>query len=114
MSGPSQVERTQSRSLSVMVGSNSAFIISATVPSHRSRLANRSGSVVRKLTHQFGCIAPSSTVFADNAGGMLKPLRTSRSRTPATGTSTVRTSASNPAAFARAIRSSAGAWSRQT
>ena len=61
-----------------MVGSNRAFIISPTVPSQESSEANCSGGVVRKLTHQFGCIAPSSTVLTDSAGGIANPLRMSR------------------------------------
>src|SRR4051812_38113423 len=42
--------------------------------------------------------APSTSVRADRAGGIVSPLRSSRSRRPGTGVSTVRTSASYPAA----------------
>ena len=56
--------------------------------------ANSSGSVVRRSNHQAGCNAPSAKVFSDRDGGMVRPLRTSRSRGPGTGVSTVSTSAS--------------------
>ena len=112
--GPSQTERTQARSSSVIVGSKSELSRSATGPSHDVRDANSSGSVVSRSTHQFGCIAASSTVLAVSAGGSEKPLRTSRSRAPATGTSTVSTSASYPAAAARRMSASPADRSFQT
>ena len=43
----------------------------------------------------------STRVRSDSVGGIVKPLWTSRSRAPATGVSTVRTRAENPAALAR-------------
>ena len=49
----------------------------------------------------------STSVRTDRVGGIVKPLWTSRRRAPATGVSTVRTSAVKPAARARRTRSSA-------
>ena len=62
---------------------------SATVPGQRSKLANETGSVVRKSNHHRGRRIASSTVRAVSAGGINIPLRMSRNRAPATGTSTV-------------------------
>ena len=106
ISGPSQEARIHSRSAIVMVGSNSLSSRSATVPDQEDRDANVSGSVVSRFSHQAGWVAASTTVLTVSAGGMEKPLRASRSRAPATGTSTVSMSASYPAALARAMRSS--------
>ena len=74
---------------------------SATVPGHRSSDANDSGSVVSRSNHQRGCGTASRTVRRVSAGGIDMPLRVSRSRAPATGTSTVTSSVSKPAAAAR-------------
>ena len=74
---------------------------SATVPGQRSNDANDSGSVVSRSNHQRGCGTASSTVRNVSAGGIDMPLRVSRSRAPATGTSTVTSRVSNPAAAAR-------------
>lgn len=76
------------------------------MPSHVDRDAKVSGSVVSRFSHHAGCVAASRTVLTVSAGGMENPLRASRSRAPATGTSTVSMNASNPAALARAMRSS--------
>ena len=62
---------------------------SATVPDQRSSEANASGSVVRKSIHHCGLGIALATVRSVSAGGMDMPLRLSRSRAPATGTSTV-------------------------
>jgi hypothetical protein len=86
---PGQTPRSHSTSASVSAGSNTRLIISATVPSVEARLANSSGSVVSRLTHQCGCRAPSRNVRIVIAGGMDRPLCTSRRRSPATGVSTV-------------------------
>jgi hypothetical protein len=64
------------------------------VPPHERSEANSSGSVVSRSIHQRGWRAALATVRAVSAGGMVNPLRTSRSRGPATGVSTVSTSAS--------------------
>ena len=114
MSGPSQWERTHSRSAIVMEGSKSSSMSSAMVRSQAVSDAKDGGLVVRKLIHQTGWVAVSTTVRSVSAGGIEKPLRTSRSRMPATGTSTVSMSASNPAAFARVISSSPAPRSFQT
>jgi hypothetical protein len=94
----------QARSSKVTVGSNMVSSSSATVPLQRSRLANASGSVVRKLIHHSGRGRALRTVPAVSAGGIEKPLRLSRRRAPATGTSTVTSSVSKPAAAARSTR----------
>lgn len=57
--------------------------------------------MVNKSNHHRGCPIASRTVRSVSAGGMDIPLRTSRSRAPATGTSTVTSMVSNPAAAAR-------------
>ena len=75
-------------------GSNICATSSATVPSNRLSEANSSGSVVSRSNHHAGCSAPSASVRTDSDGGMVSPLRTSRSRRPGTGVSTVSTSAS--------------------
>lgn len=98
----------------VIVGSKRESKSSPTVPSQESREANSSGGVVTRSIHQFGCIAPSAIVLRDSCGGIAKPLRVSRCRAPATGTSTVSCSASKPAALARAMRSSPRDRSRHT
>jgi hypothetical protein len=77
-----------------MDGSNSWSISSAIVPSHASREANLRGSVVSMFIHHVGCVAVSAMVRRVRAGGIENPLRLSRSRGPATGTSTVSISAS--------------------
>ena len=74
---------------------------SPTVPGQRSSEANASGSVVSRSNHQRGCGTASSTVRSVNAGGIDIPLRVSRSRAPATGTSTVTSRVSYPASAAR-------------
>ena len=91
----------QARSSKVTVGSNMLSIIAATVPDQRSSEANASGSVVRKLNHHAGRGIALRMVFGVSVGGIVMPLRTSRSRAPATGTSTVTSSVSNPDAAAR-------------
>jgi len=48
--------------------------------------ANSSGSVVRKSNHQFGWHRAVEEGLEVSAGGIVMPLRTSRSRAPATGT----------------------------
>ena len=83
------------------VGSNIVSSSSATVPDHASSEANASGSVVRKLNHHAGRGIALATVRGVRVGGMVMPLRTSRSRAPATGTSTVTSSVSKPAFAAR-------------
>ena len=90
----------------VMVGSNSSSMSSAMVRSQPPSDANVSGAVVRRFAHQAGCMAMSATVWTVSVGGIEKPLRASRRRFPATGTSTVNISASKPAAPARDINSS--------
>ena len=64
------------------------------MPDHASSEANASGSVVRKSNHHEGRGIALSTVRAVSVGGIVIPLRTSRSRAPATGTSTVTSSVS--------------------
>ena len=88
------MERSQARSAIVAAGSNRRATSSATVPSKRLSEANSSGSVVKRSNHHAGCNAPSAKVFSDRDGGMVRPLRTSRSRGPGIGVSTVSTSAS--------------------
>ena len=80
-------------------------ISSATDPDHDDSDANASGSVVRKFHHQAGRGSASSTVRGVRVGGIVIPLRVSRSRAPATGTSTVTSSVSYPARAARSTRS---------
>ena len=91
----------QARSSNVTVGSNMVSRYSATVPGQRSSEANDSGSVVSRSNHQRGCGTASSTVRSVSVGGIDMPLRVSRSRAPATGTSTVTSRVSKPAAAAR-------------
>ena len=74
---------------------------SATVPFQLSSEANLSESVVKKLTHQAGLGSAFRIVFEVSDGGIVIPFLTSRSLAPATGTSTVKTKVSKPAAFAR-------------
>ncbi len=74
---------------------------SPTVPDQRSSDAKDNGSVVSRSNHQRGRGTASSTVRRVNAGGTDIPLRTSRSRAPATGTSTVTSNVSKPASAAR-------------
>jgi hypothetical protein len=74
---------------------------SATVPDQASSEAKASGSVVRKLNHHAGRGIALATVRGVSVGGMVIPLRTSRSRAPATGTSTVTSRVSKPAFAAR-------------
>ena len=93
-SGPSHTVRSHATSAIVAAGSKIRPTRSATVPSERVSEANSSGSVVSRSNHHRGCSAPSAKVRADSEGGMVSPLRTSRSRAPATGVSTVSTSAS--------------------
>ena len=106
--GPSHASRIQAKSAIVIVGSKTRLIRSATVPPVSEKTANWSGSVVSLSNHQPGCSAMSTSVRSDSVGGIVNPLWTSRSLAPATGVSTVRMSALNPAARARRTRSSAG------
>ena len=85
---------------------------SPTVRSHDAKLANFSGSVVSRFIHQAGCMLMSAMDFSVRAGGIAKPLRLSLSRAPETGASTATSSASKPAALARAARSAPAARSR--
>jgi hypothetical protein len=94
ISGPDHASRSHSTSRTVRLGSNIRLMSSATVPSEEVRVANSSGSVVSRLSHHAGWVAASTTVRRVSDGGMVRPLRVSRSRAPATGTSTVRISAS--------------------
>ena len=87
----------------VAAGSNIRPMRSARVPSELDIDANRSGSVVRMLTHQTGRTAIPAIVRMVRAGGMVSPFRTSRIRAPATGVSTVSTNASYSARIARSI-----------
>ena len=114
MSGPFQDSRSARRSSISTVGSNMWLASSSIVESQEENAANFRGSVVRKLIHQLGCIAPSTKVLRDSEGGIEKPLRLSRSRAPATGTSTVMTSASYPARATRSRISSLAARSFHT
>ena len=75
-------------------GSKRLSTNSATVPLKWLIEANSSGAVVSRSNHHAGCSAPSAKVRSDSVGGIVSPLRTSRSRRPATGVSTVSTSAS--------------------
>ncbi len=75
------------------VGSNIMFASSATVPSKLRSDANSSGSVVRASNHHRGWSAMSNSVREVIDGGTVRPLRTSRSRLPATAVSTVSTRA---------------------
>ena len=79
----------QARSSKVTVGSNMVSSSSATVPDQRSSEANANGSVVRKSIHHCGRGSALTTVPRVSAGGIDMPLRLSRRRAPATGTSTV-------------------------
>ena len=106
--GPSHASRSQAKSAIVIVGSKTRLMRSATVPPVSEKTANRSGSVVSLSNHQPGCSAMSTSVRSESVGGIVNPLWTSRSRAPATGVSTVRMSALNPAARARRTRSRAG------
>jgi hypothetical protein len=83
------------KSSNVTVGSNMVSRYSATVPGQRSSDANDSGSVVSRSNHQRRCGMASSTVRSVNVGGIDMPLRVSRNRAPATGTSTVTSMVSN-------------------
>ena len=60
--------------------------------------------MVRKLIHQAGRGMALITVPGVRAGGIDMPLRLSRSRAPATGTSTVTSRVSKPALAARSTR----------
>ena len=99
-SGPDQASRSQPKSAMVTVGSKTRLIRSATVPPVSVKTANCSGSVVSLSNHQPGCRPMSIRVRTDRVGGIVNPLWTSRSRAPATGVSTVRINALNPAACA--------------
>ena len=88
---PGHWSRIQARSSKVTVGSNMWSSSSPTVPDQASSEAKASGSVVRKLTHHAGRGIALATVRADRVGGIVMPLRVSRRRAPATGTSTVTT-----------------------
>jgi hypothetical protein len=119
--GPSQTDRSQSTSFHERLGSNWALMysesVTADVPSPTAlptTLANRIGSLRTKLHVHPGCTAPSTSVPSPIFGGSEKPRRRSRSRRPNTGLSTVRTSASYPAAAARPIMSFTSPRSRQT
>ena len=101
---PGHCSLIQLRSSKSTVGSNIVSSSSATVPLHRSRLAKASGSVVRKLIHHAGRGMALMTVPGVRAGGIDMPFRLSRSRAPATGTSTVTSRVSNPARAARSTR----------
>ncbi|CKP66159.1 Uncharacterised protein [Mycobacterium tuberculosis] len=98
---PGHCDLIQAKSSKVRLGSNTVFKYSPTVPGQRSSEAKASGSVVNKSNHHRGCPIASRTVRSVSAGGMDIPLRTSRSRAPATGTSTVTSMVSNPAAATR-------------
>ena len=74
------------------------------MPPHESSEAKVSGSVVNRLYHQTGRGIALTTVRGVRVGGIVMPLRTSRIRAPATGTSTVTTRVSKPAAAARSTR----------
>ena len=107
-SGPSQIERNHSRSRHERPGSNWDAMYSArstavdpSPPAAPWALANRIGSERRKRQVQPGWRKPSSNVPGPISGGRVNPRRTSRSRRPSTGASTVTQSASNPAAAAR-------------
>lgn len=69
---------------------------SPTVPPVEVSEANSSRGVVRKSYHHHGRGIALTTVLRVNCGGMEKPLRWSRRRAPATGTSTVKNKVSNP------------------
>ncbi len=119
--GPFQTERIHSRSSQASAGSNWELTYSASdtavEPSPTSRpttLANRIGSARTNRHVQPGCRAPSTNVPSPILGGSENPRRTSRSRRPSTAVSTVTTSASNPAAAARAIISATSPRSRHT
>ena len=71
------------------------------MPFQLSREANFRGSVVKKFSHQAGLGSAFNIVFEVSDGGIVIPFRTSRSLAPATGTSTVKTKVSKPAALAR-------------
>ena len=75
-------------------GNGFAHTSSPIVPPHELSEANDSGSVVSRSAHQRGCRAAFAMVRSVSAGGIVNPLRTSRRRGPATGVSTVSTSAS--------------------
>ena len=82
-SGPGQASRSQARSAIVAAGSNTRCR-RARRRCRRSGCsdANSSGSVVSRSNHQAGCRAPSAKVRSDSDGGIVRPLRTSRSRGP--------------------------------
>ena len=88
--------------------------MSDTDPRSSVMFAKRSGSVVSMSNHQAGCTAMSASVFRVSAGGVVKPLRTSRMRSPDTCVSTVSSSAVKPAAFARSTSAWLAPRSRQT
>ena len=64
------------------------------MPDHESSEAKARGSVVRKSIHHPGRGIASTIVRVVRVGGIVMPLRTSRNRAPATGTSTVTSSVS--------------------
>ncbi len=97
-----------------MVGSIAASSSSPTVPPVVLREANSSFGVVRKSYHHHGRGIALMIVPRVSCGGMLKPLRLSRRRAPATGVSTVNCSVSNPAAAARRASSYEISRSRMT
>src|SRR3954471_6507730 len=113
ISAPGQASRSELTSVRVADGSKTRSTSSATVPPQDRSEANSRGSVVSRSNHQRGCRAALVMVRMDSAGGMVKPLRTSRSRGPATGVSTVRTRASYPEARARSTSAALASRSRQ-
>ena len=82
----------------VIEGSNSLSANSPRVPPDDVNDANVNGLVVNKFSHHVGWVAASRIVRAVSAGGSENPARSSRNRLPPTGTSTVKMSASKPAA----------------
>ncbi len=107
--GPGQSERYQSMSAQPMAALN-CFVVKAasemascSTPGIPTKLPKVGRGWVRKPRSQEGRRSVSRTFRAVIRGGRTSPLRTSRSRWPRTGVSTVTTRARYPAAFARSI-----------
>jgi hypothetical protein len=80
ISGPRQKDRNQSRSATVIDGSNSLSANSPRVPSEDVRDAKVNGLVVNKFSHHIGWVAVSRIVRTVSARGSENPARSSRRR----------------------------------
>jgi len=102
---PCHLSRNQPMSRQLADGSNCRFTdapnAAAPLPSPAGRFPHRNRGYRAKPYDQPGCASPDASARAVTRGGMVKPLRRSRSRNPARGTSSVSTSTVMPAPRAR-------------